>query len=181
MRNIARLLLGFVMITSLLSSCNATKSLEVFIVDQQEKSDVISLDLQPSMLLAGDKIKDEEDKAIINSLKKLILIGYKVTDETQDRYLSELTEVRSILKQEKYEEFIRFGKGSRGVKIYIVGAEDKIDELIILGNDHKIGWGLVRVLGENMEPEKMAKVLKKLDFDKNNFNLSMFENLNIEL
>jgi len=182
MRNFNINIMGLVLMASLfLGGCNTKKSLQVFIVDQQEKSDVISVDVPASSMLSlNDKIKTKEDLAVLKTLKKAIVLAYQVTDQTKERYLTEVKQVKGILKQEKYAELMRFGKGSSGARVYVIGEEEMVDEIIIFANDHTKGWLLVRVLGKAMNPSKMIELMKKVDLTSSGIDFSKLENLSFE-
>jgi len=181
MKIITTKIIGLILGVSLFVSCNAEKSLQVFIVDQQEKSDVIAMDIQTGMLQLDKKLKSKEDLETLKTLKKLSIVAYQTKEGNQARYLAEVKQVKAILKQEKYQELIRFGKGSRGARVYLIGDEDKVDEIIVFANDHSKGWLIVRVLGKNMNPTKMMEVAKKVDYDSSDIDFSIFKNLNIDL
>ncbi len=173
-------LIGLALVASLFLACSAEKSLQVFIVDQQEKSDIISMDLQTSMLQLDSKLESDEDKEVLKTLKKVSIVAYQVKEGTQERYLTEVTEVKQILKQDKYEELMRFGKGSSGARIYVIGEEDKVDEIIIFANDHSKGWAIARILGKDMDPSKMIKVAQKIDIDASDIDFSGMGNFNLD-
>jgi hypothetical protein len=178
MKNIRVAIKRLVIMTSLFFiSCNNNLSLQQFIINQQEKQDVISFDISASLLSATDQLQSKEDIEILKSLKKINVIAYQIKEASQNRYKVEKKHINSILKQDKYQELIRYGKGSQGAKLYLVGEETSLDELIIFANDNKVGWLIIRVLGNDMQPEKIMNILQKIDFDNTDFNISKFKHI----
>jgi hypothetical protein len=160
-------------------SCSSERSLQVFIVDQQEKSDIISADFQTSMLSLDEKVANEEDLKTLKALKKVSLIGYQIKEGEEARYKAEVSELKNILKQDKYGELMRIGSGKKGARVYVVGEEDKVDEIIIFGADNTKGWLLIRILGKDMDPGKMMQVAQKIDINASNIDFSQLENLDL--
>jgi len=177
MRKLNLIIIGLAITAGLFfTSCTDELSLQQFIVNQQEKQDVISFDLSSSLLKATEELKSKEDLEILKSLKKINVLAYQIKDSLNNRYQSEKQHISAILKQDKYQELMRYGKGSQGAKIYLLGEEEKIDELIIFGNDHKKGWLLIRVLGDNMQPEKIMQLMQKVDLKNTDFDLKKIIN-----
>ncbi|HMQ45518.1 MAG TPA: DUF4252 domain-containing protein, partial [Mariniflexile sp.] len=54
-------------------------------------------------------------------------------------------------------------KGNRIVVKYI-GNDAKADELVVLGSSKTLGFGIVRILGDNMSPDKMANLVSALQY-----------------
>jgi len=177
MKKIVLKTLGLAMLASLIFSCTNSLSLQQFIIEQQEKQDVISFDLSSSLLTATEDLQSEEDIETLKSLKKINVLAYQIKDSSRTRYTDEIKHVKSLFKQDEYSELIRYGKGSQGAKVYLVGDDDKIDEIVVFANDQDLGWLLVRVLGNDMKPEKIMKLMQKIDFDKRDFDLSKFKDI----
>ena len=76
----------------------------------------------------------------------------------------ELSKVKDILKDKKYQELMRGGNSSDGkFVVKFIVEEDRIDELIIFGNANEKGFALVRVLGDDMSANKVAQLYSALD------------------
>jgi len=177
MKQITIQILGLVILASLIFSCKNEKSLQQFIVTNQEKSDVISVDIPVSMLALNEKLQEEEDLETLKSIKKATILAYQIKDSSNTRYLSEKEQLKQILKQDKYDELLRYGKGTEGAKIYVVGGENAIDELIIFANNDSLGWLVLRILGDDMKPEKIMQLIQKVDLENSDFDLSQFKDL----
>jgi len=173
MNKISLLVLALVIVTS----CQNEKSLQQFIVNQQEKSEIISFDLPASMLSLQENMQSSENIKTLKTIKKANILVFKINDLNKEIYLTEKEQLRNILKQQKYAELMRFGKGSKGAKVHMVGSDDAIDELIVFANDDELGWLLVRILGSNMQPEKIMQIINKMDFDNSDLDLSKLKDI----
>ena len=162
---------------SLVFSCTNEKSLQQFIINQQEKSEIISFDLPTSMLALQEGMQTPENLETLKSIKKANILAFQINDLNKEIYLTEKEQLKTILKQEKYIELMRFGKASNGAKIYLVGEDDTIDELIISANDDSLGWLLIRIIGQDMQPEKILQLAKNMDFDYNDMDFTQLKDL----
>ncbi len=157
MKRIAVIALVLLAIT--FTSCDDQISLQEYYVESTERPDFLAVDLPASMLNLSEGTLSTEQKAAYESLDKLNILAFRLTSENQDKYEIEKAKVQEILKNEDYNELMRINSdGVRGVVKYI-GDDDSIDEVIIYGNDKKFGFGLVRVLGDDMRPEYMATLI----------------------
>jgi len=172
MKNISIYLIGLVILASLVFSCKNEKSLQQFIVTQQEKADVISVDIPVSLLALKEELQDEDDIETLKSVKKANILAYQIKDSSKARYQADKKHLKEILKGDKYAELVRLGKGNNGAKIYMVGDDQAIDELIVFANDDALGWLVLRVLGDDMKPEKIMQLMQKVDLENSNFDLS---------
>lgn len=177
MKNIIFTILGLVILTSLVFSCQNEKSLQQFIVTQQEKPGIISFDLSASMLALNDEMQTPENSKTLKSIKKATILVSKINTSNNSLYLSEKEQLKLIFKEQKYGELMRFGKGIKGAKVFMVGTDDAINELIVFANDDTLGWLLIRIMGKNMQPENIIKLVNKIDFEKNDINFSSLTDL----
>ncbi len=177
MKNIIVNIIGLVVMTSLIFSCSNEKSLQQFIVNQQEKADVISLDIPVSLLALKEELQDDDDLETLKSIKKATILAYQLRDSSKTRYTADKEQLKQILKQEKYAELIRVGKGNNGAKVYMIGEEGAIDELIVFANDDALGWLVLRILGKDMKPEKIMQLVQKVDMENSDFDLAQFKDI----
>ena len=177
MRKVIISLLGLAIMASLIFSCTNNLSLQQFIIEQKEKQDVISFNLSSSLLTAADNLQSEADIETLNSLKKINVLAYQINDSSDTRYTDEIKHIKAVFTQDKYAELIRYGKGTQGAKVYLVGDDDQIDEIVVFANDQELGWLLVRILGNDMQPEKIMQLMQKIDFNKGDFDISKFKEI----
>jgi hypothetical protein len=92
------------------------------------------------------------------------MLGYRKTDDNIEEYKTELAKVQAILKDEKYQELFRGGNSTDGrIIVKYIGTDTSIDELIIFGAMNETGFGIIRVLGDNMQPAKIMKLGEVVD------------------
>ena len=166
MKSSAKQILSLFALVLLLVSCNNTKSLQSYFVDNQESANFISQDLPISMLKIDTSNLTEDQKEAYQSVNRLNFLGYKATDSNKEALKAEISKVKTILSASKYNDLLEFSdKGNRFVVKYI-GTDDEADEVVVFGSSKEMGFAIVRVLGDDMNPEKMttlAGVLQKAD------------------
>jgi len=158
-RSIIKLIIGSFLITAFIS-CNQGPSLQSYFVDNQETNNFTTIDLPTSVVSFDESKLTEEQKQAYKSVKRLNFLGYRMKEGNEVEYKAELQKVNSILKDKKYKELMRMGNNEDGkVLIKYLGTETKIDELIVFGNANDQGFGILRVLGKNMQPDNMVKLV----------------------
>ncbi|QYA26780.1 DUF4252 domain-containing protein [Gramella sp. MT6] len=158
---------------AVLTSCNDGKSLQKYYVENQEDTDFLALDVPTSMFTNSSSLEAEE-KATLESIKKINVLALK-KDENPAKFEEEKVKLNEIFSDEKYQLLMKYGGGDRKAALYFTGEEDAIDELIVYGYDDNQGLGIARVLGEDMDPEKIMKLMKSLD--KENINVEGIKGL----
>jgi len=158
-QSIIKLIIGSFLITAFMS-CNQGPTLQSYIVDNQETNNFTTIDLPTSVVSFDESKLTEDQKQAYKSVKRLNFLGYRMKDGNEAEYKAELLKVKSILKDKKYKELMRMGNNEDGkVLIKYLGSETKIDELIVFGNANDQGFGILRVLGKNMKPDNMVKLV----------------------
>ncbi len=159
-------------VVAVLTSCNYGETLQGYYVNNQEAPNFVSIDIPSSFVNIDETTLTEEQKEAYESIDKLNMLGYVLTDDNVEEYKAELTKVQNILKDEKYEELFRGGNSTDGkIIIKYIGTDTSIDELIIFGSANGKGFAIIRVLGDNMEPAKimlLADVVKNATSEINN-------------
>ncbi|MEM6380406.1 MAG: DUF4252 domain-containing protein, partial [Bacteroidota bacterium] len=147
----------------LFASCSNEASLQQYFVDHQNDQDFIAVDI-PSSLLDKDEVElSADEKETLESIKKVNFLALKLTDELQGRFEEESAKINKILSSEKYETLMRMGSNGTKATIKFQGNEEEIDEVIVFATNSEKGLALVRVLGDNMKPENIAKLAKSMD------------------
>lgn len=159
----------------LLTSCADQHSLQKYYVDNQDNADFISIDIPASVITLKDNVSAEDQEAL-KSLKKMNILAFKKNDTNGAEFLSEENKVKSILKNDKYIELMKFKDKGRNVVVKYEGDDNEIDEVVVFASDKEKGFALVRVLGDNMQPAKIANLAKNIaDIDADG--LKQFEGL----
>ncbi|XLS27869.1 DUF4252 domain-containing protein [Flavobacteriaceae bacterium M23B6Z8] len=152
----------------LLGACNNSQSLQQYIVENKENNDFIAVDLPVSLLNIEETNLNEEEKEAYKSIRKVNVLAYKMKGENDPEYALEKKRVLDILKDDKYQQLMKFNSRDMKVTVKYIGTDTFIDEVILFGTNKDFGFGLVRLLGDDMKPENVVKLmdaLKKSDFD----------------
>ena len=164
--------LSFTLICTLFLSCNSEPSLQTYYVDHQETSGFITMDFPISFLDIDKNNTTEFEQKAINSIQKFNMLGYSLKSGSDIVYNAELNFVKQLLKEVKYNELFRLGNSKDGrIKIYTVGEDHNMDEVVILLNSNQVGFAVIRVLGKDMnlsEIMQLGPLIEKLDLDYKN-------------
>ncbi len=147
----------------LLVSCNNKPNLQTYFVDNQEKTSFTTFDISPSILNVDKTKLSAEEKTTIDSFEKINVLAFKIDSKNKNEYQIEKEKVRTILKDTaNYHQLMKFGMGAQGVSVSYVGTDDNIKEFVVFGNKDDTGFGVVRVLGNNMKPENALSLVSIL-------------------
>lgn len=146
----------------LLSSCNSNPSLQKYFVENTDNKNFISLDISPTILnLDKTKLSIEQSKAI-KSFDKMNVLAFKINDKNKAQFDIERAKVTSILKDEKYQQLMKYGSGKEGASISYVGTDEHIEEFVLFANQKETGFAVVRVLGKDMNPTSIVTLVSAL-------------------
>lgn len=142
-----------------LMSCNAEPSLQKYFVEKSENKNFVSFDVSPSILNVDKTKLTEEQKTALQSFDKMNVLAFKLNDKNQTDFLAERLKVNAILKNEKYQQLMKFGSGKEGASISYVGQDEHISEFILYGNKKEAGFAVVRILGKDMNPNNIMTLI----------------------
>ncbi len=148
--------------------CSREPSLQKYMVERTEDSDFIALDVSPSILNVQKQSLSAEQKDALDAFEKMNIIAFKLDDNNRSKFEAERTKVSDILKDEKYQQLMKFGKGKEVATVSFVGDEEHIDEFVFFGNKNDIGFTVVRIIGNDMNPNdimNLMTVMQKSDVD----------------
>lgn len=163
-----------VCIITFFASCDNKTTLQEYYVENQNNRQFLALDI-PASLLTGNNRLSAEQKATLETIKKVNLIALPMNEENRAIFEEERTKLTDILGDEKYQPLIKYGGGTRKAELYFLGEDDAIDEFIVFGYDEEKGFGVARVLGDDMKPESLIKLLKS--FEEGDLNIEGLQNL----
>ncbi|MFB9077106.1 DUF4252 domain-containing protein [Flavobacterium procerum] len=147
-------------------SCNSEPSLQKYFVENSEKKDFIALDISPDILnVEKTKLSAEQSEAL-NSFDKMNILAFKADQNNQAQFETERAKVKAILKDPKYQELMKFGSGKDGASVSYIGSDDNIKEFVIFANKKENGFAVVRVLGNNMNPNNIMTLMSVLQQSK---------------
>jgi hypothetical protein len=159
-----------------LFSCDSKPSLQKYFVEKTESSKFIAVDLSPNIIKTNKVNLSETEKAALESFDKMNVIAFKSDSTDVTGYETEITEVKTILKEETYQQLIKFGSGNDGAAIYFVGNDDEhIEEFVVLAQKKENGFAVIRVLGNDMNPNHVLNMLRLLQ--KSNLDLEQLQPL----
>lgn len=170
LKYITALLLGGV----LLSSCNNEPSLQEYLVDKQEDDAFLKVDLATSLLYSEEDKLTAEQKEVLKTVKKVNVVTFPIKDN-EAAYTVERKKLQGILSQERYQKLTEIKHKNWNFTLNYVGEDEQIDEVIVYIDNSEKGFGVVRLLGEDMNPAKMIRMLETMD--KDNVNLSAIEGI----
>lgn len=67
--------------------------------------------------------------------------------------------------------------GDGNVSVNYLGEQDAIDEVVIFGSDKEKGFAVVRVIGENMNPNEILKLAQEIKLDGDSGQMQQLEGL----
>ena len=146
-----------------LASCDNQKSLEEYLVEKQDDDKFLKVDVAASLLQSKTNTMTREQKDILATIEKVNVVAYPVQEGKTEEYKTEKQEVKSILDQEEYKLLIKMGSNNKGATVSYTGEEDAIDEVVIFANDKERGFAVLRVLGEDMRPDQMIKLMRSVE------------------
>ncbi|WP_297333212.1 DUF4252 domain-containing protein [Flavobacterium sp.] len=163
------------LLATLLTSCSNEPSLQKYFVEHTEEKNFMTLDIAPN-LLKSDSIKlSADEKAALESVKKLNVLFFQKDSlgTNAPQYEKEKKNVKELLKDEQYDELMHFGSNKAGVSVHTVGENDDIDEFVLFMHQEENGFGVIRVLGDNMNPNHALQMMELLQ--KGNLNIEQFK------
>ena len=146
----------------ILTSCDNDASLQSYYVDNQEAKNFISQDLPLSMIEIDKSEFTEAQKEAYESVSKLNFLGYKASETDTETYKAEIAKVKTILSDSKYNDLMEFSDRGNKISVKYIGDDDEADEVVVFGNAKDTGFGIVRILGDDMNPEKMVTLINAL-------------------
>jgi hypothetical protein len=148
--------------TVTLVSCNNGASLQRYFVDHQESKNFMTQDIPISMLKIDETKFTNEQKEAYNSVERLNFLGYKANQINGETLKVELEKIKTILSNEKYKDLVEFSDRGKKVVVKYIGNDEEADEVVVFGSSKEMGFGIVRVLGDDMSPDKMVTLVSIL-------------------
>ena len=158
----------FCLLCLLLVSCQSEPSLQKYFVENTENNDFLIMDLSPTILNVDKAKLSVDENAALKSFDKMNILAFKLTDKNKNQFVAQRDKVNAILKDEKYQQLMKFASGKEGASVSYVGDDDHIEEFVFYANKKDAGFAVIRVIGKDMNPTAimtMLQVLKKSNID----------------
>lgn len=156
-------------------SCKKEASLQSYLVESQNKKEFINLDVPVSIIQLNMNKASQDDKEAFESVRKINITGLPHENTDEKTYEAEKEKLKQILGKSDYKKLINFNKDGIHATIYYLGKTDAINEIIAFGYGDKMGIGIARLLGNNMNPTKIMTMMKNSDFNINGLDLNQFK------
>ncbi len=160
---LTRYIVGMVLLALTLFSCSNNKSLQKYLVEKQDDDTFLKIDIATSLLQTDGNNLTQEEKDILETVKKINVVAFPIKDSNAEEYDANKKELKNIINQEKYKTLIKFGSNKKGATLKYLGKEDAIDEIIVFASDEEKGFAVFRLLGDNMRPDQMIKLMNSID------------------
>jgi hypothetical protein len=172
MKKITTLIVAFVIAFSF-TSCTED-SLQGYLVKSQDKSGFITFDVPASILQVKSEDVSAETKATLKTLKKINIVALPFNNDNGEVVEAERAQLEKIFKSDNYKSLMRFTEKNIKINLFYTGTGDEIDEVIAFGYAADKGVGIARILGDNMNPSDIMKMMNEVKFDSNAIGLKQF-------
>jgi hypothetical protein len=162
MTTIVKYIIGLALVALSMISCNSEPSLQKYLVAKQDDDKFMKIDLATSLLQSENSSFTQEEQNVLNSVKKINVVAYPMKGDIAE-YEVERKKVQAILADEKYQTLLKMGSNKSGATLKFTGEEDAIDELIVFASDIEKGFAIFRLIGDNMEPDDLVKLMTSID------------------
>ena len=156
-------ILGIGLAALTLFSCSNKESLQRYIVDRQDDDSFLKIDIAASLLQTDSANLSQEEKDILKTIKKINVIAYPIEEGNVSASEVKMQVLKTILDQDRYKTLMKYGSNKEGATLKYVGLEDAIDEIIVFVRDDEKGFALFRLLGDDMRPEQMIKLMTAIE------------------
>ena len=162
-------------VLALFISCNQQKTVQTYIVEKQDKPGFMSVDLPMSLIELNTDKAPLDVKNAYKSINKVNVLGLPYLNNNE-AYEIEKNNLSLILNNSTlYKKLMKMDMMGLKVSIYYNGDASDINEVIVFGYSKKTGVGLARVIGENMNPSEIIKMIEYLKIDSSKLGLQQFK------
>lgn len=166
-------LLGLMMLV--LVSCDQKPTLQKYFVEKGTTKNFMTLDIAPSFIKTDSLKLSADEQEAIKSLHKLNVLIFKRNNTNAKEYDTEKAAVKTLLKEDKYDELMKFNSGEGAVSINTKGEGEHLEECVLFLSQKDNGFGVIRVLGKDMTPNNIMTIVGLLQ--KANLNVEQLKPL----
>ena len=162
MQQLIKIVVLTILSAIMLLSCKNEASIETYIVEHQDLPEYKAIDISAKIVDLSKAELTEEQQETLGALDKLNFLLYRAKKEDLESYKTELTKIRKVFKNENHNELMEFSSDGIKFEVSTIGNDETVDEVLVLANSSEFGFGLLRILGDDMNPEKMVALISKL-------------------
>ena len=151
----------FLLAALVLAGCSSEPTLQKYFVEKTEDKNFVAVDVSPSILNLDPATLNAEQKAALQSFEKMNILAFKNAEDST-LYKTERAKVKELLKDEKYQELMKFGSAGSSGSLSFVGDSEHIDEFILFMAEKETGFAVVRILGKDMNPTGVMTLMSLL-------------------
>ncbi|WP_299621658.1 DUF4252 domain-containing protein [uncultured Tenacibaculum sp.] len=151
-------------LTLSITSCKNEESLQSYLIASEENADYMRFDFSTSMLGSFFE-KTSEDQQTFETIKKLNIAFLPVNKATEEELKLESKRLKKILKNTDYKSLFRANDKRGKATVYYSGEADAIDEIVAVIYAKDFGFGVARVLGDDMNPMKIISMIQNAKID----------------
>ncbi|TYP99195.1 uncharacterized protein DUF4252 [Tenacibaculum adriaticum] len=160
-----------------ITSCKK-ESLQGYFIKTEEKPNFVRLDLSTSLLTSYlEENTTEEEKNTFKSIQKVNIAFLPQNKATEAEITEERETLSSVMNNTNYKSLMRINDKRGKATIYYAGEVDAIDEIVAVGYAKEFGVGVARILGKDMNPNKIMMMLQKAKIDKNSKGLEKLKDI----
>lgn len=163
------------LLSVLFSSCSNEPTLQKYFVENAAKEDFLSVDVSSSIINTDKTKLTADQKKALESFEKVNIIAFKLDKTNKAEFEAESKKVAKILKGKDYQELMKFNSGKDAASVSFVGDENHIDEFVFFAKKKENGFAIVRVLGDDMNPNNIINMIGLLQ--KSNVDLEQLKPL----
>ena len=145
-------------------NCTQGPTLQSYFVEKMDDPTflIVNLPFKFDKLFTKDLTATEQEA--LASVGKLNLLFYRFRSGEETKFKSELNQLNTILAHNKYQQLMDFKAFDKGQgKLLFEGATDKIEEGIVFLSATDKGFGVLRILGSEINPAILMGLIKKVD------------------
>lgn len=163
MTTLVRYIVGLSFLALSLMSCSNSSSLQRYLVDKQDDNNFVKLDIATSLFEGENANFTEEQQNILKTIKKVNVVAFPNKGNLTPEYLAEQAQLDKILDNEKYILLGKVNSNGSRMSMKYLGEENAIDEVIIYASDDARGFAVFRLLGDDMKPGQMLKLMGSIE------------------
>ena len=128
------------------------------------------------MQIKSDEVSDAT-KATLKTLKKINIVALPFSADNSDAIKSEKTALDKIFKGDAYKSLMRFNHEDMKINCITLEMEMQIDEVIAYAYAASKGVGVARILGDNMNPSDVMKMMNEVNFNSKGVDFNQLSSL----